>query len=88
MLGEPESGKSLREDRRRTHIRKSEFIKFVHRFCDNPLILDFSCSSIRSGVVDARELRLLQRRQKTRGVFGGKRKTRRSRSKVKPGKFL
>ncbi len=74
MLGEPESGRSRHSDRRRTYIMKSEFIRFIHRFCDNPLIIDSSCSSIHSGV-DARELRLLQRRQHTKRVFGGKKKT-------------
>ena len=75
MLGESESGRSRRDDRRRTYIMKSEFIKFIHRFCDNPLIIDSSCSSMWSDV-DSRELRLLQRRQQTQRVFGGKRKKR------------
>jgi hypothetical protein len=79
MLGEPESGRSSRKERRKTYIMKSKFIKFIHRYCDNPLIIDTSCSSFIDDV-DARELRLLQRRQKTKKVFGGNRKQ----TKVRP----
>ena len=61
----------LRKYRTRTFIFKSEFIEFIYRICKNPLIIDSSCSSIRSGVVDERTLRILQRRQLD-NAFGGK----------------